>query len=283
MIDLHLHSTYSDGTFTPEELVTMAKKRGLKAVSITDHDTVDGTEEAVSAGNVNGIRIVSGVELSVFLDDFHFHLLGYNFDWRSQYLLDRLNVLQESRNKRNSVIINNLQKLEFDVSEEELQVISQSGQTGRPHIARLMVAKNIVKNIDQAFDLYLRKGKKGYARRFIYHVEEAISLIHDSGGSAVLAHPSQISRSVNLLDDLLDDLKSLGLDGIETYYPTQKGSFRRALRQLARKHELFETGGSDYHGDIRPNTAMAGNSRISVPLELLEEMDRQQKSKQRVI
>ena len=113
-------------------------------------------------------------------------------------------------------------------------------RTGRPHIARLLVEKKIVRDIDQAFALYLRKGKPGYARRFIYHVEEAISLIHDSGGCAVLAHPAQISRSAQLLGDLLGRLKGMGLDGIETYYPNQKGSFRKKLRRLAATHGLFE-------------------------------------------
>ncbi|MGI9536892.1 MAG: PHP domain-containing protein, partial [Desulfocapsaceae bacterium] len=152
-----------------------------------------------------------------------------------------------------------------------------------PHIARLLVEKKIVRDIDQAFALYLRKGKPGYAPRFIYHVEEAISLLHQSGGCAVLAHPAQISRSPQLLDDLLDNLKGMGLDGIETYYPNQKGSFRKTLRRLAATHGLFETGGSDYHGNIRPNTAMAGRKGNSVPLELLELMDRYHHLQQKVI
>ncbi len=283
MIDLHLHSTYSDGTYTPEELVKMARDKGLKAISITDHDTVDGTSEAVSAGDVYGVRIIPGVELSVFWDDFHFHLLGYHLDWRSDYLMQKLDLVQKSRNERNAKIIAKLQGLGLDVSAEELQALSQNGQTGRPHIARLLVVKKIVKDIDQAFALYLRKGKKGYARRFIYHVEEAISLIHQSGGCAVLAHPAQISRASELLDNLLAELKNMGLDGVETCYPTQKGSFLKMLRRLARKHDLFETGGSDYHGDIRPNTAMAGSKGNVVPYDLLEQMDRHQRLKRRVI
>lgn len=283
MIDLHLHSTFSDGTYSPEALVRMAKELGLKAISITDHDTVAGTREAVAAGKTHGVRVVSGVELSVFLDDFNFHLLGYHFDWCDGGLEAKLDVLQESRNRRNSVIISQLQNLGLDISEAEVQEVSSGGQTGRPHIARLMVTKNIVRDIDQAFELYLRKGKPGYARRFIYHVEEAISLIHESGGCAVLAHPAQISRSVQLLDDLLGHLKEMGLDGLETYYPNQRGSFRKTLRRLAAAHSLFETGGSDYHGDIRPNTAMAGRKGNAVPWELLEMMDRYHHLQQKVI
>jgi hypothetical protein len=222
---------------------------------------------------VFGVRIIPGVELSVFLDDFNFHLLGYLFDWRDQKLNAKLDTLQKSRSRRNSVIVARLQSLGLDITEGELQEMSGSGQTGRPHIARILVEKKIVRDIDQAFALYLRKGKPGYARRFIYHVEEAISLIHESGGCAVLAHPAQISRSIPVLEDLLSHLKIIGLDGVETYYPTQKGSFLKSLRRLALTHGLIETGGSDYHGDIRPDTAMAGKNSNLVPLTVLDQMD----------
>lgn len=283
MIDLHLHSTFSDGTFTPTELVHMAHESGIRAISITDHDTVDGTAESIEAGTVYGVRVIAGVELSVYLDDVHFHLLGYCFDHRDQDLLKKLALLQDSRKKRNTVIIEKLSDLGLDVSESELHEISSTGQTGRPHIARLLVQKRVVKNIDQAFALYLRKGKKGYAPRFIYQVKEAIDLIHQSGGSAVLAHPSQISRSVPLLDELLESLTALGLDGIETYYPNQRGSFLNKLHRLAAKYGLLETGGSDYHGDIRPDTSMAVKQGNAVPFNLLEQLERNHQIKREVI
>jgi len=273
MIDLHVHSTFSDGTYSPTELVEIAKDIGLKAISVTDHDTVDGTSEALLAGARAGLQVISGVELSVFLDDIHFHLLGYKFNHQDSRLLGGLSVLQESRKKRNSKIIANLQAMGLDVSDEELQAISGNGQTGRPHIARLMVQKKIVKSIDQAFALYLKKGKKGYVSRFIYHVEEAITLIHASGGFVVLAHPVQISRSIDVLDNLLPRLKKIGLDGVETFYPTQKGKFHRKLRRLAQSCNLFETGGSDYHGNIRPGTSLAGHKNHPVPFELLTLME----------
>ncbi|MEJ2056551.1 MAG: PHP domain-containing protein [Desulfofustis sp.] len=283
MIDLHLHSTFSDGTLTPTELVNMACESGISGLSITDHDTVDGTAESIAAGAACEVTVISGVELSVYLDDFHFHLLGYCFDHQDKVLLEKLALLQDSREKRNSVIIAKLRDLGLDVSDDELKAISSTGQTGRPHIARLMVEKHIVKDIDQAFALYLRKGKKGYAPRFIYEVQEAIDLIHQSGGSAVLAHPAQISRSLPLLDDLLERLKLLGLDGVETYYPGQRGSFLNKLHRLAAKYELIETGGSDYHGDIRPGTAMAGKLTDPVPCQLLEQLDRNHQSKRKAI
>jgi predicted metal-dependent phosphoesterase TrpH len=274
MIDLHLHSTFSDGTFTPTELVRMARQRHLSAISITDHDTVEGTDEAMAAGETFGIRVLSGVELSVFDGDTHFHLLGYNCNWNDTELRDGLKKLQGSRQRRNSMIISRLRDLGIAVSEAELAELSSTGQTGRPHIARLLVNKKIVKTIDQAFDLYLKKGRSAYARRFIYHVDEAIGLIHGSGGTAVLAHPLQISSSIEIIDTLLKRLKASKLDGVETFYPTQKGRYLKQLRRLVATHGLFETGGSDYHGDIRPNTAMAGGAHVRIPLELLEAMDR---------
>jgi len=216
---------------------------------------------------------VAGVELSVFDGDVHFHLLGYNFDWHDKRLLDGLRTLQESRQKRNSAIICRLRDMGLDVSEPELQALSVDGQTGRPHIARLLVNKKVVKTIDQAFDLYLKKGRCAYVSRFIYQVDEAIALIHGSGGSAVLAHPLQISSSVERIESLLTRLRKSKLDGLETFYPTQRGKFLKNLRRIAREHGLYETGGSDYHGEIRPNTSMAGGKNLKVPYELVENMD----------
>ena len=279
MIDLHLHSTYSDGTFTPTQLVHIARDRNLKALSITDHDTADGTGEAIAAAEPLGIRAIPGIELSVFDGDVHFHLLGYNFDWNDTGLLKGLEKIQDSRQRRNITIIGKLRDMGHDLTEDELHNLSQTGQTGRPHIARLLVNKKIVKNINQAFDLYLKKGRCAYVRRFVYHVEEAIALIHDSGGSAVLAHPIQLGHSIDTIEQLLKRLKPSKLDGIETYYPTQRGAFLNKLRRLAQKYELFETGGSDYHGDIRPNTAMAGGKNLRVPQELIEHMDRYHENK----
>lgn len=274
MIDLHLHSTYSDGTCSPAELVEKASAGGLLAISITDHDTVAGTGEALLAGRKCGLRVIAGVELSVFYDEINFHLLGYNFNWQDAQLASRLSRLQEARGRRNSRIISKLQQLGIAVSEEELQEISKDGQTGRPHIARLLVQKKVVKTIDQAFSRYLKKGACCYVDRFVYHVDEAIAMLHDCGGTAVLAHPCQISRAIDQLDTLLVRLKKMGLDGLETFYPTQNGTFQRKLRSLARLHQLYETGGSDYHGAIRAGTGLAGANGHRVPAELLEQMDR---------
>lgn len=272
MIDLHLHSTHSDGTLSPVELVRMAAEREISAISITDHDTATATEEASAEGFISGVTVLSGLEISVFHGDIFFHLLGYDFNHKDAGLMAGLERLQIARNKRNKNIVHKLQEMGIAITENEVKLISGVGQTGRPHIARLLMDKKIVKTINQAFKNYLKKGACAYFSRFIYHVREAIDLIHGAGGVAVLAHPLQIDRSLGILPGLLGELVGMGLDGMEIYYPTQKGKLRKKLSALAEKHNLLETGGSDYHGDIRPGTSMAGGRNVTVPENLLEKL-----------
>ncbi|THB71256.1 MAG: PHP domain-containing protein [Desulfobulbaceae bacterium] len=265
MIDLHLHSTHSDGTLSPTELVEMACKNELLAIAITDHDTVSGITEAQQAGVKNNIGVIAGVELSVESADGYFHLLGYDFDHEHPRIIDALEKLQHSRMQRNLEMLERLKDMGIKISFEELKKESQIGQIGRPHIAKVLRQKGLVKSIDQAFDRYLRKGKPAYVSREILSLNEAIALLKQAGGKAVLAHPVQIGYSIDKIKGLLKKMKSTGLDGIETYYPTQKGRVQRQLTKIAEELALLETGGSDYHGDIRANTGMAGKGRLEVP------------------
>ena len=265
MIDLHLHSTHSDGTLTPAELVKMAANKKLIALSITDHDTISGTEEAVASGNACGVAVISGLELSVVHGTRYFHLLGYGFDWHDKGLNRGLTLLQRSRSKRNLEILAKLKEQGINISPDELKAESGEGQTGRPHVASLLVKKGIVRTMDQAFYNYLKKDGCAYVSRFIYTAEEAIEIIHRAGGVTSLAHPVQLGYSLNGLPELLCELKKFGLDGVETYYPTQKGKLRKKLSELALRFDLLETGGSDYHGSIRPGTTMAGGIKFDVP------------------
>lgn len=270
MIDLHLHSSHSDGTKSPTELVEMASARGLKAISITDHDTVSGTSEAIGAGRRFGVTVIAGVELSVNLGERHFHLLGYDFDWQDRRLLQKLELLQRSRAERNLKILDHLRHRGLELSVAELQEVSAGGQTGRPHIARLMLQRGFVSTMDEAFDTYLKRGACAYEPRFIYSAEAAIALIAEAGGLSSLAHPVNFGYNLEQLPPLLTELKAAGLDGLETYYPTQKGKLRRRLSDLAETFGLIETGGSDYHGDIRPGTTMAGSAGMTIPWRLIE-------------
>ncbi|NOR25983.1 MAG: PHP domain-containing protein [Desulforhopalus sp.] len=271
-IDLHTHSTASDGTMSPADLVKYAHKKGLSAIAITDHDTIGGIAEAIVSGKKLGIEVVSGIELSVKYSDHNVHLLGYMFDCDHKELHVSLAQLQAGRFERNKKIIAKLNRLGLAIEFSELQKTAGSGQNGRPHIARLMIQKGFVRTMDEAFEKYLGHGALAYASRFAYGVKDAISLINNAGGIAVLAHPFQLDKSVDNLPHELHQLRDMGLDGIEVYYPTHSRKFRKRLISLAEKYSLLMTGGSDYHGSIRPGTTLAGGKNVSVPAELLVKM-----------
>ncbi|MGB3212593.1 MAG: PHP domain-containing protein [Desulforhopalus sp.] len=271
-IDLHTHSTSSDGTMSPADLVTYAYKKGLTAIAVTDHDTIAGVDEALATGDNLGIEVVPGIELSVKYFDYNVHLLGYLFDYQDKKLHDALGQLQTGRVERNRKIIAKLNGLGLAIQFKELREIGGAGQNGRPHIAKLMIEKGFVRTMDEAFLKYLGQGRPAYASRYIYRAKEAIALIKDAGGIAVLAHPLQLDKSVGNFPHILHQLCDMGLDGIEVYYPTHSRQFRKQLISLAEEYSLLMTGGSDYHGDIRPGTTLAGGKNVSVPPELLVRM-----------
>ena len=271
-IDLHIHSTYSDGTMAPMDLVDLAKKKGLRAIALTDHDTVDGVTEAISSCKENDFEVISGIEIGAKFSDITIHILGYLFDPDNSTLRTALKKLQDARNERNGQILLRLKKLGIDISDEELRKISRVGQTGRPHIARILLKNGVVKTIDEAFARFLRKGAKAYVPRFLYTAEEVFALLRRAGGIGVLAHPLQIHRSDINLATAIEQLTVLGLDGIETYYPTHSKKTRKTLIKWAAAYNLVLTGGSDYHGEIRPGTTLAGGKNVTVPYELLGKM-----------
>ncbi len=271
-IDLHIHSNHSDGTFSPQEIVSLAAKKGLSAISITDHDTVSGVGEAVSAGLESGVEVVPGIEMSVAYKRGPLHILGYFIDHNDSGFLASLQVLQEARIKRNREIVRKLAQNGIDISYEEVIARSQIGQTGRPHIAKVLMEKGVVTSINEAFLKYLGRGKVAYAPRFLYGPEQTIALIKQSGGLAVMAHPVQVSSNIDKLAVAVSELKSAGLDGIETYYPRHFKSFRKNLKKLAERYNLVITGGSDFHGQIRPESDLAGGVNFSVPRYVLDDL-----------
>jgi 3',5'-nucleoside bisphosphate phosphatase len=271
-IDLHTHSYYSDGTKSPTELVCLAASSGVSALSVTDHDTMEGVEEALLAGIKYGVEVVPGLELSVVHEQKSLHILGYWMDSGYGELSAALTVLQKARDHRNREIILKLRDLGIGASVEELAEISGVGQTGRPHIAKLLMVHGVVRSMQQAFEEYLKKDARAYVDRFAYSAEEAIGLIVRGGGIAVLAHPIQVDKTLHSLPKLLSVLKGFGLDGVETFYPTQSKKMRKKIRQVAEVLDLVLTGGSDYHGDIRPGTRLAGGNNVFVPPELLDKM-----------
>ena len=281
-VDLHIHSIYSDGTAFPSELVKMAVDSGLRGISLTDHDTVDGIDEVIKHGKKNHIEVISGLEISVIHREFSLHILGYGINHHHTGLTDWLAKLQHGRTNRNKLIIEKLQQLGLDVTNEELISLSRHGQTGRPHIARLLMDKGVVKTTNDAFKLYLRKGAPAWASRFAYSASQSIEMIHKAGGIAVLAHPGQIASGLKCLPLLIGELVERGLDGIEIYYPGHSDTLQKDLRKLAGKYNLVVTGGSDYHGTNKMYTKMASIRNGFCPPDdildhLLEKMNALQK------
>jgi hypothetical protein len=201
---------------------------------------------------------------------------------RDKVLQEKIEVLQEGRNRRNEKIIAKLNGLGIDIRMDEIQSISKIGQTGRPHIAELLCRKGIVANLNDAFDKYLKKDACAYASRFVYSAAEAIEIISSSGGISVLAHPVQIDPSFPRLSKLVDDLVEIGLDGIEVYYPTHSSGIRKKLKKIVKRHAMIASGGSDYHGRMRPGTALAGGVNVYVPPEILERMRAKRRSEKLV-
>ena len=251
LIDLHIHSTYSDGVLKPAELVDLAKSQGLSAISITDHDTADGAGEAIQRGLEKGIEVISGIEISSWHGDTSMHILGYLFRSDDEQFNSRLQLLQQGRETRNIRIIENLNKLGITVELEELLHYSEYGQTGRPHIARLLVDKGIAKTVDLAFKYYLGRGAAAYAERFRFSARDAIAMIREAAGVAVLAHPSSLDPSLRSTPSLLKDLHKVGLNGVEVYYPSHSSKAVKALLKMAGDIGLLITGGSDFHGPER--------------------------------
>ncbi len=275
-IDLHTHSTCSDGTDSPEELVARAAKKGLSALALTDHDTVTGVARAVAAGVAEGVEVVTGVELSTRWKKKDLHLLGYLFEPTDSAFLDGLAWLQGGRHQRNLEIANNLQKLGFAITFDEVREEAGPGVIGRPHFARVMIKKRIVASTEEAFSVYLGAGKPGWAPRRAFDTAEAIALIHRAGGVAVVAHPYtlrweplELRREVGVLSDA-------GLDGLEVIYPAHSSRFRNQLLGLVGEFHLVATGGSDWHGDNRPGRTLAGGVN-AVPDEVLERLRHRQR------
>lgn len=275
-IDLHLHSTCSDGLLPPEELVALAAARGLSAIALADHDNVDGVDVAMEAGRRHGVEIISGVELSVIWEDLEdVHLLGYGFDQHDPGLLASLDSFRAFRAGRNEQIVERVNSRLLEQGKDPIRfdrVCQLAGGTfGRPHIARALLEAGHVKTMEDAFKRYLVPCN--VPKRF-FPVVEAIDLIHAAGGLAVLAHPPYIPGGRQGFRVILDDLVSKGLDGVEVYCGGSGPEDTFWYLTETRKRGLLVTGGSDDHGNGEPQTDApgAGIGSLCVPYVLLEEM-----------
>ena len=268
-IDLHTHTTASDGSMTPAGLVSRAFERGLEAVAVTDHDTMGGVAAAVEEGKRLGIEVIPGVEISV---DFQpeMHLLGYFFNNGYNSIYKSLKELRAKREQRNPKIIKKLNEMGFDITLSEAESLAPGGIVGRPHIARVMMDKGYVSGIGEAFEKYLASGRPAYFKKEKLTPEEGLSVIAEARGVPVLAHPIYLNMDSVQLDKLLEQMAGQGLKGVEAYYTYNTEEQTSELIRLAKKHNLLITGGSDFHGSFKPDIEIgSGKGALNVPYSLL--------------
>lgn len=264
--DLHLHTTYSDGSLTPNELIKKAKELGYSAIAVTDHDTVKGIDEAIKAGQENDLEVIPGIEFNTRFQNYDVHILGYLIDYDNIYLLNLLNKIKKERKDRIKKMLQLLKDLYgFEISLKEIKEISANNIIGRSHIARLLIEKGYLENWSKIFDNYIGKGQPAYIDRKKITPFEAIDIIKKADGIPVIAHPGLIENN-----NLVQKIVNYGIDGIEVYYPEHNDSQTTYFKELAEKNELLITGGSDCHGPHNKDGLRLG--QIKLDYSYLKEM-----------
>lgn len=267
-VDLHIHTTFSDGSKTPEEIVNMCINKNITTMAITDHDNIEGSKWLIK-NHPASFKVLSGVELTIKVPKGRFHLLGYNFDLDNQELNSFLEETRQTSIYNLLVYIEILKKdYHLPITEDDIKtIINKPGNIGRPDIAALLIQKKICKSVEETFDKYLRpayekasKVKKGITP------EEGISLIRRAGGTPVLAHPNSLLLGIKELDSEIKYLSSIGLKGLETIHINETPEQRKLYHSLAEKYHLLESGGTDYHGDSKPDVEIGTgrNNNISI-------------------
>ncbi|WPX08063.1 PHP domain-containing protein [Anaerocellum danielii] len=264
MIDLHTHTTFSDGTLTPQEVVRLAKERGLFAIAITDHDTTDGVKAAIEEGSRLGIKVVSGVEISADFE-IEMHILGLFIDIDSKFLQQKLKMLNKFRKERNPKIIEKLRQMGYSISMEEVEKLSSGEMIGRPHIAQVLVKKGYFLSTKEVFEKLLGFGKPAYVKKDKLKPQEAIEAIKKAGGLAILAHPHKYLYLEEGSENVFLELKEYGLDGLEVFHSDHSQKETSMLLEIAKKLDLAISGGSDFHGENKPEIFIGvgkGNLKI---------------------
>jgi len=273
-VDLHVHSTASDGSLTPREVVAQARAQGLRAIALTDHDTIDGLGEALAAGAELELEVIPGIEISAAHEPGSMHILGYFINHGSARLDEQLRVLKQARADRNPQIVANLQKLGMAITMAEVEAVSGGGQVGRPHIAQVLVQKGYVADFQTAFEKYIGNHGPAYVNKFRFAPRDALAMITEAGGLASLAHPFTLEySSTGHLRSIMIQLRDWGLAGLEVYYPEHAPERQAAYKKLALEMGLLMTGGSDFHGSIKPEITMGRvGPNLYLPYELVEKM-----------
>lgn len=266
LIDLHIHTTASDGTFSPKEVVEMALERNLSVIAITDHDTVAGVEEAMEASEGKEITVVPGVEISCLYSGREIHMLGLFLDWKKPEFLEHMEEMRREREDRNQKMIEKMQADGIPVTKEKLQFGEPDTVITRAHFARFLEQEGMVKKKDEAFKKYIGEGCPYYLPRRYIPYEKAIDWIKEAGGLAILAHPYLYGFKEPKVRQMLLDLKEAGLDGLEAYHSSVNNGQSNLLREYAKEYGLLVSGGSDFHGSNKPYVHLGvgkGNVRIT--------------------
>ncbi|MFQ5882333.1 MAG: PHP domain-containing protein [Candidatus Methylomirabilales bacterium] len=261
--DLHLHSYYSDGTFSPQEVIARAAALRLSPIALTDHDTVAGIPEALQAGNGMQVEVIPGVELSVDEINQEIHILGYFIHWEDPALQRTLDLLESRRRERLQEILRRLRRLEVSLSLPEVLSMAGKGTVGRLHVARALLARGIVGNLEEAFDRFLAHGRPAYVEHVGFTVHQVVTAIREAGGITVLAHPGADGLA------LLPSLIEAGLQGIEVFHPSHTSEDIFTLTRVAAQSGLLITGGSDCHGLAKGEVRLG---QIRLPLDYVERL-----------
>lgn len=262
--DLHLHTVFSDGTYTPQQLVSESAKSGLSVIAITDHDTVGGIPSAIEIAKKENIELLPGIELTIEYNGIEIHMLGYLIDYKSASLTEKLKTLKQNRIERIYKITDKLKNMGVTLEPEAVFAVAGEGTVGRLHIARAMVKEKLVNSIYGAFKTYIGDKCPAYVLGFRLSPQEAIKLIKDAGGIPVLAHPYLMNN-----DELISEFSGFGLMGLEVYYPEHTQGMVNHYLDIAKKCNLLVTGGSDCHGETKPNVKIGS---VKVSYELAEKL-----------
>jgi 3',5'-nucleoside bisphosphate phosphatase len=262
-VDLHTHTTASDGTYAPRDLVAEAASRGVRVLAVTDHDSTEGLAEAIDeAERRRPLEIVPGIEINCDVEGAEIHVLGYLMDWQAEWFQDFCREQRRERRARIHRMVERLAAIGMPLDADEVFAIVKEGSAGRPHVAQVMVARGYVKTVREAFDKYLGSGKPGHVPRKKVTPEDAVRIIRKAGGVPVFAHPGLADR-----DELIPGLIAAGLMGIECYYTEHSAAQRATYLQLCKDHDLVATGGSDFHG---PKVRAATLGSPSVPMSAVD-------------
>ncbi|MDK2967012.1 MULTISPECIES: PHP domain-containing protein [Lacrimispora] len=274
-VDLHVHSNASDGTLTPAKVVELAAQKGLSAIALTDHDTIEGIPEAQEAAKNLPLEVIPGIELScVYLGE-EIHILGLYVDLSDKEFLAQTDQLKEIRIKRNEEMINRFQKAGIDITLCEVQAGNPDTVITRAHFARILLEKGYVNSMDQAFKKYLSYTGPYCPRKEKITPEHAIKILGNCGASPILAHPYQYHLGDKKTEELVSYLKELGLHGLEVYHSSNNQYESGKLKKLAKKYQLFPTGGSDFHGSNKPDIDLGtGRGGLRISALLLDDIKR---------